>query len=187
MSTLDRDLTLDWMTATPEEIAAIADADVPDGPTWEGEPFSKGDVPGHDFHGNQYVTGESSPVSRMNPEGFTVHPYKGTVPKVGYQVGGVRKADSYPARAQRGTLRSVLRAHILAHGDLYSKTGNRYYVGGWKQGNRLVLEPSEHVMDRATAYQLGKDRNQVSIWDNVAKKEIKTGGTGVYKPNPNST
>ena len=52
-------------------------------------------------------------------------------------------------------------------------------VGVWKDENDVYwIEPSEVIADRAQAIKLGKERNQISIFDLDKGEEIQTGGTG---------
>ena len=57
------------------------------------------------------------------------------------------------------------------------------YLGLWhnRDSNRVYLDVSQNVQDRATAVRLGSERNQISIWDVANFAEIETGGTGVIK------
>jgi hypothetical protein len=59
--------------------------------------------------------------------------------------------------------------------------GGKKYLGLWhnKEDNKVYLDVSENVQDKSTATRLGRERNQISIWDVVNFEEIGTGGTGV--------
>jgi GNAT superfamily N-acetyltransferase len=54
------------------------------------------------------------------------------------------------------------------------------YLGLWhnQADGKVYLDVSENIMDRATAVAAGRERDQISIWDVVNRKEIDTGGTG---------
>jgi len=52
------------------------------------------------------------------------------------------------------------------------------YVGGWEHEGQVYLDASQKVSRAKQATRLGKNRNQISVWDNKNMKEIPTGGTG---------
>ena len=58
--------------------------------------------------------------------------------------------------------------------------GEGSYLGLWhnQADGKVYFDVSENIMDRATAIQAGRDRDQISIWDVANLEEINTGGTG---------
>ena len=54
------------------------------------------------------------------------------------------------------------------------------FFGGWVAQGDVWLDPSEYVADAETAQRLGRERNQIKVWDNANHEEIDTGGTGGY-------
>jgi hypothetical protein len=57
-------------------------------------------------------------------------------------------------------------------------SGQNFYIGAWLENGEVWLDLSENVKDLTTALRLGKERNQIAIWDVVNGCELKCGGTG---------
>lgn len=139
------------------------------------------DAEPRDAHGRWTEGGGLDSVSTagVSPEGFSIHPYRGTSPTTGYQVAMTGRTEQFPASIldDEPALAAVLRAHREANADLYVAGGN-VYIGGWVQGGQLWLEPSERVSSRSEAIAAGRGRDQIAIWDNRRQQEIPTGGSG---------
>lgn len=118
-------------------------------------------------------------ASGVHPEGFTIHPYRGSAPKTGYQVALTGHTEKHPEAVlnDEQQLAQILLNHRVNNAEVYKRGGN-VYVGGWVHEGSLWIEPSEHFESREQAIQAGVDRNQISIWDNAKGEEIATGGTG---------
>lgn len=113
--------------------------------------------------------------------GLTVSMIDGSTPPSGYMVARTSKvkpaivdeADFYDPKRGPAALSSFLKNNReqLTDGD---------YLGVWhdRESGKVFLDVSQNVKDRATAERLGRERNQISIWDVVQGKEIATGGTG---------
>lgn len=58
--------------------------------------------------------------------------------------------------------------------------GKDQFLGIWhnKENGMVYLDITDNIRDRSEAERLGRERNQISIWDVVNMVEIKTGGTG---------
>lgn len=109
-----------------------------------------------------------------NGDGFSFHPGTGEAPKDGFMVETeLNRGQQYdhPPTAED------IRAYTEKNKDVLSKNPD-LYVGGYK--NTLGL--SKKFADRAGAEELGKNTNQISIYDVAAGKEIPTGGTGEVTP-----
>lgn len=52
------------------------------------------------------------------------------------------------------------------------------HVGAWKNDGEVVMDVSRRVKRAKQAKRLGKQRNQIAVWDNRHMREIPTGGTG---------
>ena len=117
----------------------------------------------------------------VNPYGFSIHPYRGTSPKTGYQVAMKGHTEHFPESIMLPENREALSKAVFEHReknpDVY-KAGGKVFIGGWVKDAMLWLEPSERVSSRTEAVRLGQERNQISIWDNALQREIDTGGTG---------
>jgi prophage maintenance system killer protein len=113
--------------------------------------------------------------------GGTFHPVTGESPTQGYQVSQLGHTVKHPEalRHDHEALAKAVRDFVVTHWEPFEDPNN--YVGTWTHGGSLWLEPSENVLDSQEAIRRAKERNQISIWDNVNKIEIPTGGTG-YDP-----
>lgn len=54
------------------------------------------------------------------------------------------------------------------------------YLGVWndESSGKVFLDVAQNVKSRSTAERLGRERDQISIWDVVKMEEVDTGGTG---------
>jgi hypothetical protein len=114
--------------------------------------------------------------------GLSVNMKDGSEPTKGYMVASPVKqapvvdADDFfnPAKGRK-ILGDFVKANKKDLG------GGKKYLGLWhnKEDNKVYLDVSENVQDKSTATRLGRQRNQISIWDVVNFEEIGTGGTGV--------
>jgi len=61
-----------------------------------------------------------------------------------------------------------------------ARFGKDQFLGIWhnKKNGKVYLDITDNIKDRSEAERLGKERNQISIWDVVNGAEIDTGGTG---------
>ena len=115
---------------------------------------------------------------RNNPDGFSVTP-DGRQPTDGYMVslpGRTHLIDPAELNGPQG--HEVVAAHTAAHSDVYKNPA--MHIGGWTNDatGKMHLDPSENIKDRATAERLGRERNQIAIYDVKNKRTIETGGTG---------
>jgi hypothetical protein len=139
-------------------------------------------------HGNWATGGVSrtltqSVLDRVKANGgLSVNMRDGSEPTKGYMVASpVKKApvvdadDFYDPIKGRKILGDFVKANKKDLG------GGKKYLGLWhnKEDNKVYLDVSENVQDKGTATRLGRQRNQISIWDVVNFEEIGTGGTGV--------
>jgi hypothetical protein len=146
-------------------------------------------------HGNWATGGVSSGLTQSVLDrvrtngGLSVNMRNGSEPSSGYMVASpVKKApivdadDFYDPIKGRKILGDFVKANKSTLGS------GKKYLGLWhnKEDNKVYLDVSENVQDKARAVQLGRERNQISIWDVVNFDEIQTGGTGVTKEGRNS-
>ncbi len=139
-------------------------------------------------HGNWATGGVStgltqSVLDRVKANGgLSVNMRDGSEPTKGYMVASpVKKApivdadDFYDPVKGRKILADFVKANKKDLG------GGKKYLGLWhnKDDNKVYLDVSQNVQDRGRAVELGRQRNQISIWDVVNFEEIGTGGTGV--------
>lgn len=61
-----------------------------------------------------------------------------------------------------------------------ARFGKEQFLGIWhnKKNGKVYLDITDNIKDRSEAERLGKERNQISIWDVVNGAEVDTGGTG---------
>lgn len=114
--------------------------------------------------------------------GFTVDS-GGDSPKHGFQVAGLRKTREVPAKdLDVDLMHRILQEEYETHQKLYDRYPGRVYFGGWKDGDNVVIEPSENIDRRYREYavEVGKARNQKAVYDLDAGEDIETGGTGEY-------
>jgi len=139
-------------------------------------------------HGNWATGGVStgltqSVLDRVKANGgLSVNMRDGSEPTKGYMVASpVKQApvvdadDFYDPVKGRKILSDFVKANKKDLG------GGKKYLGLWhnKEDNKVYLDVSQNVQDRGRAVELGRQRNQISIWDVVNFEEIGTGGTGV--------
>lgn len=108
--------------------------------------------------------------------GFSVKP-DGSVPTTGFQVALRGRTERNPLDLDN--IAQSLRDHIKRNQDVYQNPA--MYVGGWNSPytGKVHLEPSENIPDKTLAIKLGKERNQVSAWDNAKGEDVPIGGTGI--------
>lgn len=102
--------------------------------------------------------------------GFTYNPKTGKTPTDGYMV------ETFPER-QQILDHTPTAADIQQFADKNKDILDQHpelHVGGY--GNELGI--SGRYTDRDAAINAAKKLDQISIWDNAAKQEIKTGGSG---------
>lgn len=114
-------------------------------------------------------------ILKQAKTGFSVMP-NGKVPTTGFQVALQGRTEPLPLNLKN--VKADVTAHVQKNADLYKNPAMS--IGGWNSPytGKVHLEPSQNVSDRTTAEQLGRERNQVSIWDNKNSANIKTGGSG---------
>lgn len=118
--------------------------------------------------------------------GFTIDPHTGESVDKGYAVAveghsGVYGADEFFAQnpdTGRTKGAEIFEQYVRDNADLFSQPG--IHIGGWRdpESGKIFLDPSEVVSDKDQAIQLGKDRDQIAIYDLGTGTEIPTGGTG---------
>jgi len=126
--------------------------------------------------GRPAVSPKALQIIRENAlTGFSVRP-DGVVPTKGFQVALQGHTDEQPLDLHN--IEAHVAAHVLRNSNVYKDPS--MHIGGWNSPytGRVHLEPSQNVRDRATAERLGRERNQVAVWDNENMHDILTGGTG---------
>lgn len=112
-------------------------------------------------------------------EGMSVKIDSGLQPTNGYMVARkehskiVSAEDFFDATKGRKILGDFLKANR-------ERFGKDQYLGLWHdtKTGKVYLDITDNIQDRKKAEDLGRERNQISIWDVVNKVVIETGGTG---------
>jgi hypothetical protein len=117
-------------------------------------------------------------VVRNNPGGFSVTP-NGTSPTGGYMVslpGHSLIVNEADLAGPKG--RDILEGYAQQHAQALAQSGA--HLGGWtdKASGKTYLDVSQNVSRASHAIKLGKERNQIAVWDVKRSREVKTGGTG---------
>ena len=100
-------------------------------------------------------------------------PTKGFMVAMGGSKGAIVDADEF-YDPERGP--EALGSFMKANRELSEGS----YLGLWhnQADGKVYLDVSENIMDRDTAIDAGRKRDQISIWDVANFEEIDTGGTG---------
>ena len=112
-------------------------------------------------------------------EGMSVKIDSGLQPTSGYMVARKEYSKIVSAEdffdANKG--RKILSDFLKQNREHFQED---QYLGIWFNTNngKVYLDITDNIADRRKAESLGRERNQISIWDVVNKVEIQTGGTG---------
>jgi hypothetical protein len=122
--------------------------------------------------------GEAVKTMEKEREGFSVSPRTGESPQHGFMVALDGHTHRYPAEIldNPAKLHKAIDDMLMSERDSFK--GKDMYLGGWVEDGKLWLDPSQNVPDRATAEKLGKERDQVGIFDIDTFSTVSTGGSG---------
>jgi hypothetical protein len=56
--------------------------------------------------------------------------------------------------------------------------GRDLWIGAWVDGGTLYLDVSERIAAREVAARVGRERDQIAVWDLGRGEAVPTGGTG---------
>lgn len=122
--------------------------------------------------------GEAVDVMEKEREGFSVSPRTGESPAGGYMVALEGHTHRYPAAILDDPAKLHKAIDDMLMSERKSFQGHDMFLGGWVEDGKLWLDPSQDVQDRATAERLGRERDQVGIFDLNTFSTIGTGGSG---------
>lgn len=113
--------------------------------------------------------------------GLTISMVDGSMPDSGYVVAKppefgkvVEEADFFdPVKGPE-----ILADYLIEH---QKDLGGKNYLGTWVKDGKVYLDVAENIQDKDVATQIGRERNQLAIWDVVNLQEIDTGGTGLVE------
>jgi len=154
------------------------------------QPLYKGDVAGHEFHGNQHTGGMGGQAALNNlgaTGGFSYNPLTGEVPTTGFMV------STYPERSfavqAKDFKPSVLEKYVKDNKDLLEKSD--HFVGGWfdESTGMHCLDISVRASSHTEATKLSVDHDQKGYFANETKQyhEVNANATsgGVLKGDVN--
>lgn len=113
----------------------------------------------------------------INRASVSVKPATGAQPKSGFMVahpgGAVVSQRTLSGPRGEALLRDFANRNALA-------INSGAVVGKWTdpKSGKIYLDVSQNVQSQARAMQLGRDRNQIAVWDLNRKRAIATGGNG---------
>lgn len=110
-------------------------------------------------------------------QGITWHwslpvPTAGYVVSLGKNFGDIVSASILDNENEAGYTLS----RFVERNDYALERGN--FMGAWIEGKKLYLDIVEIVESENEAVKLGRERDQIAIWDIANGVEILTGGTG---------
>lgn len=122
--------------------------------------------------------GDAVKIIGKEREGFSVSPRTGEAPQHGFMVSLDGHTHRYPAQILDDPARLHKAIDDMLMSEKSSFQGKDMYLGGWVEDGKLWLDPSQNVPDQATAEKLGKQRDQVGIFNLDTFNTINTGGSG---------
>jgi hypothetical protein len=126
------------------------------------------------------LTLEQELANRVEKGGFSVKNTTFDSPKEGFMVARVGGGQVMPAKNKEEVAKAI-RTFLDQNQEAF-KQNPELYFGGWfnKKDKQIYLDLSDNVTSQEAAVRLGSPefRDQISVWDVKAGKEIETGGTG---------
>ena len=141
---------------------------------------ARADVPAHSLGVSKIgitppVSDKAVAAAAAARGGFSVTP-RGESPSDGHMVALQGRTMTVDPATLRENPRAVLEHYVKSNADVFKDP--TVHIGGWEHNGLMHIDPAEHVINRGTAMNLGRARNQISIYDVKNNKEIPTGGTG---------
>lgn len=111
-------------------------------------------------------------------EGFSIDPFTGKSPTTGYMVARSQYGEIHTTNSVEETADAIQR-YADKHAHLFAEDKS-LYLGGWRnsEDGKLYLDISDNVKDEGKAVALGRNRDQISVFNLDTFEEINTGGTG---------
>ena len=126
------------------------------------------------------LTLEEELANRAIKGGFSVKNTTFDSPKQGFMVARVGGGQVLPAK-DKEELAQAIKKFLDENQEAFKQNPDLYF-GGWfnKKDKQIYLDLSDNVTSQEAAVRLGSPefRDQISVWDVKAGKEIETGGTG---------
>lgn len=127
--------------------------------------------------GRQSVSDKAVAVARDNPTGFSVRP-DGTTPTKGYMVSMNGRTQEVEQSAMKSNAKAILEGYAQKNAD--ALRWKNAHIGGWMDPatGRTHLDVTHNISRQRVAVKVGKDRNQIGIYDVKRNRVIDTGGKG---------
>lgn len=110
--------------------------------------------------------------------GFSYNHATGQNPKTGYMVGLSREHGGVAHTFNLSELNPNKLAEHRQAMEAAGHDGADAYQGGWVEGDKVYLDVSHNLHDRAEAIRQGQKHNQKAIYHIDSGEDIPTGGTG---------
>jgi hypothetical protein len=118
-------------------------------------------------------------ISKIAQADGSVKPTTGRSPNSGYMVSIPGHTQIVDADALRGMhANAIIAQYANEHAGALADPAA--HIGRWQEPgtNKVYLDVSHNIRDKATAIKTGVANNQKAIWDLKHGREIGTGGTG---------
>lgn len=110
--------------------------------------------------------------------GFSHNVATGEAPKSGYMVGVHQSKGGVNHVFSVSELTPQKLAEHRQEIEQKHRDDPGVYQGGWIEGDKVYLDSSRNIHDRAQAIQMGQQHNQKAIYHIDKDEDIPTGGTG---------
>lgn len=127
--------------------------------------------------GHQSVSDAAVDVARNHPAGFSVRP-DGSVPMKGYMVSVRGRTQEVDPNTMKSNTRAILEGYAHKNADALRWKGS--HIGGWMDPatGRTHLDVTHNIPRQRVAVKVGRERNQIGIYDVKRNRVINTGGRG---------
>lgn len=127
--------------------------------------------------GHQSVSDKAIDVARNSNGGFSVRP-DGSTPTKGYMVAVQGRTQEVAGDAMKSNTKAILEGYAQKNADALRWKGS--HIGGWTDPatGRTHLDVTHNIPRQSAAVKVGRERNQIGIYDVKRNRVINTGGTG---------
>jgi HK97 family phage portal protein len=156
-----------------------------DGGKWISLPETKGDTPGHDFRGNQFVHGGGAGMTgvhfharlghminsgaadeaarQLKEQGGFTYSLNDGFHSIGQSGFGVSTEKGREKVIEGNASKEDIIRYAMANSDVLSKPG--MHIGGWTDSGKSYLDVSKVVGDQATAHSEAAAHNQLAVFN----------------------
>lgn len=113
--------------------------------------------------------------------GMSWQPHTGRAPRRGYMVAMTGHTKQLPESILEDPDEAAAAVvdYLDANEEVFRGSPN-VYLGGWIEDGKFWLEPSENIADREEAMRVGRERDQIAIYDVATGEFPDTGGAGGF-------